>query len=170
WHVQALHHALQALAVGGGRDLAADAAAAGRVRHQDAVAAGQRQVGGQGRALVAALFLDDLNQHDLPAADHFLDLVALHQPPAAPRDFLLHDVVVVAEGVLVVGVVTGGVPRLGVFLGLFAQQGFAVGDRDLVIVGVDLVEGQEAVAVAAILHEGRLKARLYARDLGEIDI
>src|SRR3546814_20368962 len=64
------------LAVGLRLDLAADAAAARRVRHQHAIAAGQRQIGGQRRALVAALFLDDLHQHDLPALDDFLDLVA----------------------------------------------------------------------------------------------
>ena len=57
------------------------------------------------------------------------------------------------------------------FLGLFvAQQGFAVGNGDLVIVGVDFAEGEEAVAVAAIFHERRLQARLNARDLGEVDI
>ena len=39
------------------------------VRHQHAIAAGQRQIGGQRRALVAALLLGDLDQHDLPALD-----------------------------------------------------------------------------------------------------
>ena len=42
--------------------------------------------------------------------------------------------------------------------------------RDLVIVRMDFVEGQEAVAVAAVLDEGRLQRRLNARHLGEIDI
>jgi hypothetical protein len=94
-HGEAGDHALQALAVGGGVDLAGDAAPSCGVRHQHAVAAGQRQVGGQRRALVAALFLDDLDQHDLPAADHFLDLVAAHQPALAARQLLFHHVVVV---------------------------------------------------------------------------
>src|SRR3546814_8781935 len=67
---------LQPLAGGRRLYLAADAAAARRVRQQHAIAAGQRQIGGQRRALVAALFLDDLHQHDLPALDDFLDLVA----------------------------------------------------------------------------------------------
>jgi hypothetical protein len=49
----------------------------GGVRHQHAIAAGERQVGGEGRALVAALFLDDLDQHHLAALDDFLDLVDL---------------------------------------------------------------------------------------------
>ena len=56
------------------------------------------------------------------------------------------------------------------FLGFLAQQGFAVGDGDLVVVRVDFVEGEEAVAVAAILDEGRLQRRLNARHLGEIDV
>src|SRR5690606_18712386 len=67
---------LQALAVGLGLDLAGNATAARGIGHQHAVAACQRQIGGQRRALVAALFLDDLHQHDLPALDDFLDLVA----------------------------------------------------------------------------------------------
>jgi hypothetical protein len=53
------------------------------------------------------------------------------------------------------------------FLG---DQRLPVGDRDLIIVGMDFREGQEAVAVAAIVDEGGLERRLYPRDLGEIDI
>ncbi len=45
------------------------------VGHQHRIAAGERQVGGQRRALVAALLLDDLDQQDLAALDDFLDLV-----------------------------------------------------------------------------------------------
>ena len=45
-----------------------------------------------------------------------------------------------------------------------------VGDRNLVVIGVDFVEGQEAVPVAAVVHKGGLKRRLYARDLGQIDV
>src|SRR4029079_4536759 len=98
-HVETLDDALQALAVGGGGDLAADAAAAGGVGHQDAVAAGERKVGGQRRALVAALFLDDLDQHDLPALDHFLDFLLAHQAPPAALDFFFHAVVVMVGDV-----------------------------------------------------------------------
>ncbi len=47
--------------------------------------------------------------------------------------------------------------RLGLQALLLGYQPFAVGDGDLVVVGVDFREGQEAVAVAAILHEGRLQ-------------
>ena len=57
---------------------------------------------------------------------------------------------------------------MGALVGL--DQGLTIGDRNLIIIGVDLAEGEEAVAVAAILDEGRLQRRLYARDLGEIDV
>jgi hypothetical protein len=43
-------------------------------------------------------------------------------------------------------------------LGLHGQQALPVGDGDLVVVGVDLAEGEEAVAVAAELDEGGLEA------------
>ena len=36
------------------------------------------------------------------------------------------------------------------------QQGLPVGDGDLVVVGMDFAEGQEAVAVATVVDEGRL--------------
>ncbi len=68
---------LQALTVGAHGDLARDAAATGGVRHQDRIATGQRQIGGESRALVAALFLHDLHQQDLATLDDFLDLVLL---------------------------------------------------------------------------------------------
>ena len=53
------------------------------------------------------------------------------------------------------------------FLG---DQRFAVGLRDLVVVGMDLAEGEEAVAIAAILDEGGLQGWFDPRHLGEIDI
>jgi hypothetical protein len=53
---------------------------------------------------------------------------------------------------------------------LLGQQCLSVGDRDLVIIGMDFGEGQEALAVAAIFDKGCLQRRLYARHLGEIDI
>ena len=69
-------------------------------------------------------------------------------------------------------VVLGGlcVSRPALFLGLLVKQGLTVGDRDLIVVGVNFSKGEEAVAVAAVIHEGRLKRRLNARHLGEIDI
>ena len=59
---------------------------------------------------------------------------------------------------------------LGFRFGLLGQQRLPVGDRDLVVVGMDFAEGQEAVAVAAVVDEGRLQRRLHARHLGQIDI
>ncbi len=53
---------------------------------------------------------------------------------------------------------------------LLGDQPFAVGDRDLIVVGMDFREGQEAVAVAAIFHERRLQRRFDADDLGQIDV
>ena len=55
-------------------------------------------------------------------------------------------------------------------LGFLAHQRFAVGQRDLIVIRVDFVEGQEAMAIAAILNKGGLQRWLYAGDLGEIDI
>ncbi len=50
------------------------------------------------------------------------------------------------------------------------DQRLPVGDRDLIVVGMDFRERQEAVAVAAVVDEGGLERRLYARDLREIDV
>ena len=61
------------------------------VGHQHGVAAGERQIGGERRALAAALFLDDLHQDDLAALDDLLDLVGAHAPARALRH-LLHGV------------------------------------------------------------------------------
>jgi hypothetical protein len=40
---------------------------------------------------------------------------------------------------------------LGRMFGFFAQQGFAVGLGDLVIIGMDFAEGEKAVAVSAVV-------------------
>jgi hypothetical protein len=56
------------------------------------------------------------------------------------------------------------------FLDILAHQGFAVGDRDAVIIGMDFAEGEEAMAVAAIFHEGSLQRGFDPGYLGEIDI
>ena len=47
----------------------------------------------------------------------------------------------------------------GFAMGAFVcfDQRLTVGDRDLVVVGMDFAEGQEAMAVAAILDKGRLQ-------------
>ena len=53
---------------------------------------------------------------------------------------------------------------------LLFEQRLPVGDGDLVIVGMDFREGEKAVPVAAVIDKGGLQRRLYARDLGEVDI
>ena len=57
---------------------------------------------------------------------------------------------------------------MGALVGL--DQRLPIGDRDLVIVGMDFAEGEKAVAVAAIFDEGRLQRRFNAGDLGEVDV
>jgi hypothetical protein len=57
---------------------------------------------------------------------------------------------------------------MGLFLGL--DQRLPVGNRDLVVVGMDFAEGEEAVAVAAIFDEGGLERGFDPGDLGEVDI
>ena len=292
-HLKLGRDVLQLLAVGGVGDLAGNPAAPRGVRHQHAVAARERQIGGQRRALVAALFLDDLDQHDLPDLDDFLDLVAARARLAGRADLLGHvllgdglDLVVVVAGAvlglvvlrgvlgripgpgvlarlrffvgmrrLVGGLVDGrgleriGVPALpldrgvhdiatrggearldrgvigmvvrvraddlhprhmlgaghgvtagrafgafvaapatvaavarpalgGALLGLgllgggavLLDQRAAVGRGDLVVIRVDLGEGQEAVTVPAVIHEGRLQRGLDPRDLGQVNV
>src|SRR6185312_198602 len=73
---------------------------------------------------------------------------------------------VAAAAGAMIGVGIGG--ALGaLFLG---DQRLSVGDRDLIIIGMDFRKGEEAVPVAAVIDEGRLQRRLDARDLGEIDV
>ena len=57
---------------------------------------------------------------------------------------------------------------MGAFVRL--DQRLAIGDRNLIIVRVNFAESEKAVTVAAIFDEGGLQRRLYARDLGEVDI
>ncbi|WP_283806352.1 hypothetical protein [Bradyrhizobium sp. cf659] len=57
---------------------------------------------------------------------------------------------------------------MGLFLGL--DQRLPVGNRDLVVVGMDFAEGEEAVAIAAIFDEGGLERGFDPCDLGEVDI
>ncbi|WP_346657333.1 hypothetical protein [Bradyrhizobium monzae] len=57
---------------------------------------------------------------------------------------------------------------MGLFFGL--DQRLPVGHRDLVVVGMDFAEGQEAVAVAAIFNESGLERGFDPCDLGEVDV
>ena len=62
------------------------------------------------------------------------------------------------------------------FLGLAVRalvgldQGLSIGNRDLIVIGMDFAEGQKAMAIAAVFDEGGLQRRLDARDFGEIDV
>ena len=84
----------------------------------------------------------------------------------------------IGAGVLDVAAVDSATatPRFVVLVGLGVQtlllgnQPFAIGDRDLIVVGVDFGKGQEAMAVAAVFHERRLQRRLDANDLREVDV
>ena len=68
--------------------------------------------------------------------------------------------------VIIVIVLDGG----GSFLSGFAQQGFAVLGGQLIVIRVDLAEGEEAMAVAAILDKGGLERGLHPGHFGEIDV
>ena len=57
---------------------------------------------------------------------------------------------------------------VGAFVGL--DQGLTVGNRNLIVVGVDFTEGQKAVTVSAVFDECGLQRRLYTSDLGKIDV
>ena len=52
---------------------------------------------------------------------------------------------------------------MGLLLGL--DQRLPVGDRDLIVVGMDFAEGQETVTISPVIHERRLKRRFDPRDL-----
>ena len=71
-----------------------------------------------------------------------------------------------ATACAVVGLDVGGA-LLALFLG---DQRLPVGDRNLIVVRMDFAERQEAVAIAAVVDEGRLQRRFDARYLGEIDV
>ncbi len=93
-----------------------------------------------------------------------------------PDDVLRRGLDDIGAGFLDVGAIDSVAAPWLVFLGLGVQplllgdQPFAVGDRDLIIVGMDFREGEKAVPVAAILDERRLQRRFYADDLREVDI
>ena len=199
WHLELADNRLEALAVGRIGDFAADPATTRGVRHQHTITAGQRQIGGQGGALVAAFLFDHLHQHDLAAGDHLLDFVAARDLAAAAHHvvdgvaadrFRLRLVAFILAALAIGGglgvfgdglgggVLGGGFRLLkgGVVVlqvaggGLFGDQRLAVLDRDAVIVGVDFVKGQKAMAIAAIFHERGLQGRLDPGDPRQINI
>ena len=84
---------------------------------------------------------------------------------AAPLDL---DQLQTIVAMMIIVILEIGTQR-GLFLGmlaLFTQQCFAIFARNLVIVGMDFAERQEAVAIAAIIDERRLQRRFDPRDLG----
>src|SRR5262249_41244656 len=52
----------------------------------------------------------------------------------------------------------------------FGDQSLPVGDRDLVIVGMDFTEGKKTMPVAAVVDKGCLQRRLHARHFRQVDI
>ena len=193
--IQVFEDRFQPFAILGVVDPARDAAAPVRVGHEHAVASGQRHISGQRRAFSAALLLCDLDQQDLAAFDDLLNLVVARQIKALAPDLLA---LVTADGFdpAVLDAALGPVARAGFAGRLRAAVRFAavsavrqalgfpaflqrrlggrrrllVGDGNPVVIGVDFVEGQEAVTVAAIVHERRLQRRFDPDDLGQIDI
>ena len=193
---------LQPLAIRTIADLARDPAAMAGIGHQHAIAAGEAEIGGKRRTLVAALFLHDLDEQHLTALDDVLNLVAAAQGHALAAHFFgsllialaillarrgfavaillfvfveigaLDDFDAILAVVLVIIRIDVATQDsfLGGMSGFFGEQRFAVFARDLVIIGVNFREGQEAVAVATIIHERRLQRRFNPGYLGEIDI
>ena len=159
--IQILDHSAQSFSVSHGCDFTTDPATAVRIGHQHAVTSGQGKIGRQRSALVAALFLDHLNEHDLSAFDHLLNLVTPHHSATATSDFLVDLVVVVATQAF--GIVLERLPAVArsvshiIIVGLrVAHQRLAVRVRYLKIVRVDFIERQKSMAVAAVFDEGGL--------------
>src|SRR5690606_215821 len=130
---QLLHRVAQFLAVLA-LDAARDAAAAGVVGHQHQVAAGQRNEGGQGGALVAALFPFDLDDQFLAFAqgildaggadvDAFLEVAAGH---FLERQETVAVFAVVDEAGLQAGFDAGDDTFVDIAFALFAAGGFDV--------------------------------------------
>src|SRR5690606_28174947 len=178
-HVEILDHVLQPLAVLRIGDLAGDAAAARRVGHQHRIAAGERQVGGERRALVAALFLDHLHQQDLPALDDLLDLVLAAAGPTTFADFLQRvlradrfdlAILVVAAIVPIAGIIVVGAVATVVALDIFRDRiGFnGLGDGAGRIVAAAILGIGAVFLVRVIL--GRRLVRLVPRVVGSFPL
>ena len=136
-------------------DAARDAAAARIVRHQHQIAAGQRDVGRQRRALVAALVLVDLDDEFLAFLELILDAAAAAVAVAQvlARDFLERQEAVavgavVDEAGFEAGLDAGDDRFVDVALALFLAGGFdvevdqllAVDDRHPKLFGLGGVE------------------------------
>ena len=78
--------------------------------------------------------------------------------------------IIVAVGSVTVNLVVIACRLRAVFFGLLFQQFLAITYRNLIIIGVNFVKGEEAVSIAAIFHKGRLQRRLNAGDFGKINV
>ncbi|MGJ5179644.1 hypothetical protein ACQR16_16305 [Bradyrhizobium oligotrophicum] len=91
-------------------------------------------------------------------------------------DLALHPLAAAAAARAAMPVAPAVGPVLALFFGfavralLGLDQRLPVGDRNLVVVGMDFAEGQEAVAVAAVLDERGLERRLNAGDLRQVNV
>ncbi len=168
------------LASSAGRSIAVSAAVSGIGASGDpapAADSGARRfrlvdgfVGG-GRRRSGFVACAGFRQHLLAAGRHGAEIVVgrfhgraldlVPRPPCRP----LAAAALPAAGAAV-GLDVGGA-LLALLLG---DQRLPVGDRDLIVVGMNFAEGQEAVAVAAVVDERRLQRRFDARNLGEIDV
>ena len=154
-HFQVGHDLAQALAIGRVRDLAGNAAAARGVGHQYGIAAGERQIRGERRALVAAFLFDHLHQNDLAALDDLLDLVDARGPSGTIGDFL--DRILGADGFDLAGAVRVGpidlddAAVLGVGPGILGVRE-AVGVRGLAVSLLDAA--RLAIMVALVESRG----------------
>ena len=109
-HINFVRYLFEFLAICGIGDLAADAATARGIGHQDAIPARKAQICGQRRTLVATLFLDNLHQKNLAHLDDFLDLVTTRTRLA--RGANIFAVILLGHGFD--GVILGGCIRTGV--------------------------------------------------------
>ncbi|VUD75058.1 hypothetical protein MET9862_05698 [Methylobacterium symbioticum] len=142
-HVEVGHHLLEALAVGRRGDLARDAAAPAGIGHQHRVAPGERQVGGQRRALGAALLLHHLHEDDLAALDHLLDLVVAARAARALGDLGQRVAVAADLGDATLGIlaVLGLLAVLVVRILILVLVGLVVGILVLVLVRLLILGG-----------------------------
>jgi hypothetical protein len=87
----------------------------------------------------------------------------------------LYDVFVPSRGSAVTATIAARMAIVFVVGGalgaaFFVDQCLPVGNWDLVIVGVNFAECQEAMAIAAVIDKGGLQRRLNARHFRQIDI
>ena len=206
-NIQALSNRFETLTVSRVSDLARDAAATSSVRHQNAIATCQGQIGCQSSALITALFFNNLHQNDLATLDHVLNFVrpiSLAFP--AWTDFFSRIfrasrfnrcgwfcvVTVISVFFRRVRSSFGYVRtsiivfcRVAIFIGfgslslnssfsllfqahffcLRTKEFFPVSRWDLVVVRMNFTKSKEAMAVATVIHKGRLKRWLHTCDL-----